>query len=853
MANRYCDLTGSSKIKDQYNLIEEGFDLVESEQDARDVEQTAQDTRITNHVNGAAELHDDSDINNTSNATGTKVNNALNTLKSLIDAIVAGDSNASIGLYQINGSGSDTITGTYTDLTYFTDMFIIVTTDGTNETETPTFNLNSLGAKSIKTIDKDGTKYDLMPGAMPKKAWLMYDGTDMILLNGFGLEESALTTIYGEISDLLTTSYGGAFVSMVLKGLTLVNSVSNGDFSGGTTGWSAVASSGSVTSNIYTNTADGTQTYGFLQQSITPHPQIGDQYFIYCKARVTNSSAYSIAINRPRGASFSVLSPTINTWYELYDLFTVDADEGIIMRILQTYADAATANGKVMQIDGNGNAGVRAINMTALDIESLTEAQMLDLVRAGYFEGMADTQARKITSVNENLFDWWKSLNTYDGIVSKSNYLGRNAISWVQSSASDDDNLFAVSYKYNTQYTFKGYVASDDGSWPLAYIGVNYTDGTWGYNFISANQTYTELEFTTDSGKTVSKICGVSYSATSNIHIDIDTAKLEENSSATTYKAHNNSQALSNSVLRSVPAIGDKKNMLTGVKTQNVEQYTTVSAFYTQLDTGFADIDRIRVDESLLAGWKGGTAAIDGQTIIEGFIGEFYDPSTFSTDYEWMFTVSETDISLIVPKGEYADIAAVRTALTGKKINYQLATPVITQEAPAPIQSFNKGIILNEANSDTAGTPGILEVEYSKNKDSNIEGNSRAIELLHKRVQGVKESYSYYIDTTGLGSFTLSKMFEVDDNIEITAVRVASYGITGVDVSNTWRVRLYDSSPNTIADLTLTSNPTGVESLALDTDYTKIAAGGYCGFGVTKGAAVSDGQYNIIIEYIRRV
>jgi hypothetical protein len=39
-----------------------------------------------------------------------------------------------------------------------------------------------------------------------------------------------------------------------------------------------------------------------------------------------------------------------------------------------------------MEVDGN--AGVFAINMTALGIESYTEAQMLSLVRQGYFEGM---------------------------------------------------------------------------------------------------------------------------------------------------------------------------------------------------------------------------------------------------------------------------------------------------------------------------------------------------------------------------------------------------------------------------------------------------------------------------------
>ena len=74
------------------------------------------------------------------------------------------------------------------------------------------------------------------------------------------------------------------------------------------------------------------------------------------------------------------------------------------------YADPNTAYGKVMEIDGN--AGVFAINMTALGIEDYTEAQMLDLVRGGYFEGLQSVENLRVESVGKNLFDGFIENNT---------------------------------------------------------------------------------------------------------------------------------------------------------------------------------------------------------------------------------------------------------------------------------------------------------------------------------------------------------------------------------------------------------------------------------------------------------
>lgn len=78
-------------------------------------------------------------------------------------------------------AGTDTYTGTLDPVptAYNTRQLYVVGVANTNTSLTPTVNLNSLGAKTIK---RQGSTA-LVAGDLPRWALLMYDGTDMILLN----------------------------------------------------------------------------------------------------------------------------------------------------------------------------------------------------------------------------------------------------------------------------------------------------------------------------------------------------------------------------------------------------------------------------------------------------------------------------------------------------------------------------------------------------------------------------------------------------------------------------------------------------------------------------------------------
>lgn len=161
------------------------------------------------------------------------------------------------------------------------------------------------------------------------------------------------------------------------------NSLGNAGFSDGTTGWVATNSTNLVTNKILSNTGDGSAIFPLVDNSLGFNFVLNDKWFFYSKIRVTNTDSSLIAMQvRYTGGSIlskSQSNPTQNTFYELYGIATAITGTSAIIRLYHQYADSATANGKVMEIDGN--AGVFAINMTALGIEDKTEAEMLELVR----------------------------------------------------------------------------------------------------------------------------------------------------------------------------------------------------------------------------------------------------------------------------------------------------------------------------------------------------------------------------------------------------------------------------------------------------------------------------------------
>lgn len=213
-----------------------------------------------------------------------------------------------------------------------------------------------------------------------------------------------------------------------IKGLSLFNDVVNGDFSDGTTGWSAAASTLSETSNILSITGTGSTIDPNAYREITSEPRSsGDILFVYCKASVTNSLCDFIRISCGSG-EYIVNNPSINQQYDFYNKFTESTGSGnIFLGLRHVYLNTTDSNGAVMEVDGT--AGVFLINMTKLGISDYTEAQMLDLVQQGYFEGLSESYPQITTAhikaeqivVNGDFSDGTTGWTGVDGTISATN------------------------------------------------------------------------------------------------------------------------------------------------------------------------------------------------------------------------------------------------------------------------------------------------------------------------------------------------------------------------------------------------------------------------------------------------
>lgn len=147
---------------------------------------------------------------------------------------------------------------------------------------------------------------------------------------------------------------------------TLQNLVTNGDFSNGTTGWTAFNGTHVVANNIYSITGNGISRFVYTEKSL---PTKNSKYYIKLKFRVTNTSATQIYVHmlgRTSGGKYNVINiptPIQNTWYERTAITDITNAVGtdIIFRVVEEYVDNPTANGKVMEVQQ-----VSCIDLTAI-------------------------------------------------------------------------------------------------------------------------------------------------------------------------------------------------------------------------------------------------------------------------------------------------------------------------------------------------------------------------------------------------------------------------------------------------------------------------------------------------------
>lgn len=292
------------------------------------------DTNITNNVNALA-AHKTSADHDGRYYTETEVNSLINTHKTSADH----------------------------DNRYYTKTDMQSTTTGNS------------GASKIKISAVSEITSDNVQGAIEQtnaritQAVLgqVPDGslTDAKLSNAAGQIKDRVTKIEAQISEpvyveqeetaeIFSLATEGQISDVQVMGNTVNQIIQNGNFADGLSGWQSSLSVLSVVNNTLIVTGNGTGLYPQANYyTIIP---AGRRYFVRLYARLTvaytNAAYIALQVAGTTGVKAKIINnPVVNQWYEVSDIFDTSTFTGNLKFIIyHQYADAATTNGKIMEV-----------------------------------------------------------------------------------------------------------------------------------------------------------------------------------------------------------------------------------------------------------------------------------------------------------------------------------------------------------------------------------------------------------------------------------------------------------------------------------------------------------------------
>ncbi|MBF4693629.1 hypothetical protein [Fusibacter ferrireducens] len=531
------------------------------------------------------------------------------------------------------------------------------------------------------------------------------------------------------ISVTAEDSFKGVSQLAKFGGGTLYNAVKNGDFGDGTAGWTSPSAVLSASNNILSVTCNGTVAEGQARYLFGDELKNSDNKFFRIRVRVTNSNCTLLLFRMgDSGTIASVSNPVENTWYTLFGFYSYEiiVSGGEQLRVYHSYADAATANGKVMEVDGN--AGVFTIPITGTPYESYTADQMNSVVEE-YFEGLHSTQRCSVLC---------RGINKFDNIMEFGSYSSTNGLPVTSSVNIRNKNPIPINVGI---YKISNLPATGD-KW-----GVLYDSNLSFLNFfyIGAN---------TSGTVTVSQNGFFNFYIMGGVSLT-QQVMLNEGSTALPYEQFDGSTL---TLTATDPEkfewsqVGIKNNsseILNGefLTNKHIESYTLKAGDVVWEDTG-TTVDRGYILRSLLSGIY---IQPSGVTQLRILISNFRPNDTISSwddpIYEYTFFDSlsfSSSIYLIFPESLFTNQTECDNYFVGKKIYYWLQQPLTYTESELPqigvTVEGNLTALLDGTREFIAHDydilPSSIEIEYPRNINQAVTNNALAVKSLELQVDG---------------------------------------------------------------------------------------------------------------------
>lgn len=260
--------------------------------------------------------------------------------------------------------------------------------------------------------------------------------------------------------------------------------------------------------------------------------------------------------------------------------------------------------------------------------------------------GLNNTEPQRVTSVGKNLFN-------------KNNIIQGNSISSVDGTLQTNSGFNATDFiriENSNDYSFSNFES------------IGFNDAFYDVNLIFL-----------EAGSTNPPNLSFYFRGTVS-DSNLDSAQMEKGASSTSFESYKETilYTPSDVVLRSVPN-GVQDVITEDFYTKNNNNYTLQSADITGLSTALTNVDIVTIADTNISDIKDfGTVDNLATKMTTDRTSPLNNATIDNVGSVWRHYFTTTDVEFIVPKGEYADLAAAKTDLTSTELIYQLAQPIIT-------------------------------------------------------------------------------------------------------------------------------------------------------------------------------
>lgn len=453
-------------------------------------------------------------------------------------------------------------------------------------------------------------------------------------------------------------------------------------------------------------TADGSSYLGgILAGNFKPSTNYG--ILMYCVSKTITNNLYFGGISGADAFSSGASVPVSVGNFKLVLTTRADLSAGKNFRV--TVKNTETAGNKI-KLNSLRVFELPTGSQIETDFTNLTADQLS--AKYPWISGTQSVGDVTLTSTGVNIFGSQYAADKIVSLINNGTYAyktvvdGRNCLALVGNGALVNKKIWGI-FEPNTQYTFQAFMKQNTVGQNGGIPEIRYTDGTVNYLSPSTDGLWSKRTTTSQAGKTIEGLY-ISYAVSAVInYLDYDTFQIEKGTTATAYQAYIGDKPGNSQVITAVgDRVGSVANSVDNYGTRTRRDERTIidgnlawAGLNTVTNTYRMNVPNWGVGKNLYH------PSADASNAI-GYCsdGEFPVTATASMDIRHLSLYSNDTIFCAIEQSKVNAMAGADTTAKFKAylnaypidLRYQLATPIVTNDDPYPLEVYPGGMVIVE-------------------------------------------------------------------------------------------------------------------------------------------------------------